>query len=54
MPGYLAQITPPKYTIVRDLDPELVDTEFTTDSPVEADELLERAHARRPWARITV
>ena len=45
---------PPKYTIVRDMDPELMDAEFTTDSPEEADELLEMAHVRRPWARVTI
>ncbi len=43
-----------KYTIVRDMDPELVDAEYTTDDPEEADELLEMAHARRPWARVTI
>ncbi len=30
------------------------DAEYTTDSPEEADELLEMAHARRPWARVTI
>ena len=47
-------MTCPHYTIVRDMDPELVDAEFTTDSPEEADELLGMAHARRPWARVTI
>ena len=36
------------------MDPELVDAQFTTDDPVEADEFLEMAHARRPWARVTI
>ena len=36
-----------KYTIVRDMDPELVDAQFTTDNPIEAAEFLEMAHARR-------
>ena len=44
-------MTPPCYTIVRDMDPELMDAEYTTNDPEEADELLEMAHARRPWAR---
>ncbi len=44
----------PQYTVVRDMDPELVEAEFTTESPEEADELLEMAHARRPWARVTI
>ncbi len=43
-----------KYTIVRDMDPDLVDAEYRTDDPEEADELLEMAHARRPWARVTI
>ena len=43
-----------KYTIVRDMDPELADAEHTTDSHEEAVELLEMAHARRPWARVTI
>lgn len=37
----------PQYTIVRDMNPELVDAQFTTDAPEEADELLEMAHASR-------
>ncbi len=52
-PAILA-LPPPPYTIIRDMDPELVDAEYTTDSPEEADELLEMAHARRPWARVTI
>ena len=47
-------MTPPMYTIVRDMDPELVDAQFTTDDPLEADELLEMVHAHRPWARVTI
>ena len=43
-----------KYTIVRDMGPELVDAELTTDSPKEADVHLEMAHARRRWARVTI
>ena len=38
----------PQYINVRDMGPELVDAQFTTDDPMEADELLEMAHARRP------
>ena len=30
-----------RVTIIRDMDPELVDAEYTTDDPEEADELLE-------------
>ena len=37
-----------KVTIVRDMDPDLVDAEYTTDSPDEADEFPEMANARRP------
>ncbi len=44
----------PQYTIARDMAPKLVDAQYTTDSPEEADELLEMAHARRPWARGTI
>ena len=40
-----------KYTIVRDMDPELVDAQFTTDNPEEADELLKMAHVRRPMVQ---
>lgn len=41
-------MTPRKHTIVRDMDPELVHAEYTTEFPEEADELLEMAHARVP------
>ena len=53
-PGYPGPMSPSPYTIVRDIAPELMDAEFTTDDPEEADELLEMAHARRPWARVTI
>ena len=34
-------MTPPCYTVVRDMDPDLVDAEYKTDDPEESDELLE-------------
>ncbi len=43
-----------KYTVVRDMDPELSDAEIHVDDPQEADELLEMIHARRAWARVTI
>ena len=43
-----------KYKVIRDMDPQLVDAECTTDSAEVADEFLEMAHARRPWARVTI
>ena len=47
-PGYpTLRMSSEKYTIVRDIDSELVDAEYTTYDPEEADELLEMAHARR-------
>ncbi len=52
--GYSGSMSPRKHIIIRYVDPELVDAEYTTDSPEEADELLEMAHARRPWARVTI
>lgn len=45
---------PAKYTIVRDLDPELADAAMYVDDPEDADELLELVHARRPCARVTI
>ena len=36
------------------MDPRRPSRQFTTDDPEEADELLEMAHARRPWARVTI
>ncbi len=47
-------MAPKKYTVVRDMDPELSDAELHVDDPQEADELLEMIHARRPWARVTI
>ena len=39
--GYPGPMSPPRYTIVRDLAPELMDAEYRTDDPEEADELLD-------------
>ena len=53
-PGYPGPMSPPRFTIVRNMDPELVDAEYTTDDPEEASELIDMAHARRPWSRVTI
>ena len=47
-------MAPKKYTVVRDMDPELSDASIHVDGPEKANELLEMVHARRPWARVTI